>query len=248
MPRKPKVVIIGAGIGGLTAAASLLRFGIDVEVYEQASQLGEVGAGLQIGPNAVRVIKALGLEERLLETASEPTNMVSLNWNDASLRFREPLRSIAEQEYGARYLTAHRADLHQLLLSLRSGLVDSFECGVCRCVFGRVGRDGVVCRRPPRSNATFWSAPTASIRPCAANCSATSRPDSPIRFAGATMVPMEIVPTRIGPGGSVTLQHGEYSGWIGPTGHVICYPIRGGKFLQHFCGPGVRISGSMNPG
>ena len=117
MPRKPKVVIIGAGIGGLTAAASLLRFGIDVEVYEQASQLGEVGAGLQIGPNAVRVIRALGLEERLLQTASEPTNMVSLNWNDASLRFREPLQSIAEQEYGARYLTAHRADLHQLLLS-----------------------------------------------------------------------------------------------------------------------------------
>src|SRR5580704_17285946 len=96
MPSKPKVVIIGAGIGGLTAAASLLRFGIDVEVYEQASQLGEVGAGLQIGPYAVRVIKALGLEERLLKTASEPTNMVSLNSNDDSLRFREPLRSSAE--------------------------------------------------------------------------------------------------------------------------------------------------------
>ena len=47
---------------------------------------------------------------------------------------------------------------------------------------------------------------------------------------------MEIVPTRIGPGGSVTLQHGEYSGWIGPTGHVICYPIRGGKFLNIFAG------------
>jgi salicylate hydroxylase len=64
--------------------------------------------------------------------------------------------------------------------------------------------------------------------------------DKPARFTHQicwrTMVPMEIVPTRIGPGGSVTLQHGEYSGWIGPTGHVICYPIRGGKFLNIFAG------------
>src|SRR3981081_3234555 len=95
MPRKPKVVVVEGGIGGLTAAASLLSFGLEVEVYEQAAQLGEVGAGLQIGPNAVRVIKALGLEDRLLEVASEPTNIVSLNWNDASLGFREPVRLIA---------------------------------------------------------------------------------------------------------------------------------------------------------
>ena len=184
MPRKPKVVVIGAGIGGLTAAASLLRFGIDVEVYEQASQLGEVGAGLQIGPNAVRVIKALGLEERLLETASEPTNMVSLNWNDASLRFREPLRSIAEQEYGARYLTAHRADLHQLLLSRVPASSIYLNAACVDVSSGRL--QARRCRLPTAAglNATFWSAPTASIRPCAANCSATSRPDSPIRFAG----------------------------------------------------------------
>ena len=118
MPRSLKVAVIGAGIGGLTAAAALRRFGIDVEVFEQAPQLGEVGAGLQIGPNAVKVIKALGLEDELLQTASEPTNIVSLDWKDASLRFREPLKSISQQEYGARYLTAHRADLHRLLQGL----------------------------------------------------------------------------------------------------------------------------------
>jgi salicylate hydroxylase len=57
-----KVVIVGAGIGGLTAAAALRKFGFEPEIYERAPQLGEVGAGLQLGPNAVKVLGALGLE------------------------------------------------------------------------------------------------------------------------------------------------------------------------------------------
>jgi hypothetical protein len=60
----------------------------------------------------------LGLEERLLRVASEPTNIVSLNWNDATERFREPLSTASIREHGARYPTAHRADLHVLLQGL----------------------------------------------------------------------------------------------------------------------------------
>jgi salicylate hydroxylase len=235
MPRSLKVAMIGAGIGGLTAAAALRRFGIDVEVFEQAPQLGEVGAGLQIGPNAVKVIKALGLEDELLKTASEPTNIVSLDWKDASLRFREPLKSISQQEYGARYLTAHRADLHRLLQGLvpesrvhlntsltevrttSSGAVASFanghevECDVL------VGADGIhsVVRA-----SLFGKAPARFTN----------------QICWRAQIPMDDVPTRVGPGGSVHLEHGEYSGWIGPTGHVICYPIRAGKFLNIFAG------------
>jgi salicylate hydroxylase len=235
MPRSLKVVVIGAGIGGLTAAASMRRLGMDVEVYEQAAQLGEVGAGLQIGPNAVKVIAALGLEEQLLETASEPTNIVSLNWKDASLRFREPLRAISQKTYGARYLTAHRADLHRLLqsrvpesrihLNARLTKISSMPEGVTAAFHdGRqiecdvlVGADGI------------HSVVRASLFG-----------EQPARFTNQicwrAQISMDDVPTRIGPNGSVHLQHGEYSGWIGPSGHVICYPVRSGKILNIFAG------------
>ena len=70
--RRLKVAIVGAGIGGLTAAAALHQKGFEVQVYERASQLGEVGAGLQIAPNAVKVIRALGLEAEFMKVAAEP--------------------------------------------------------------------------------------------------------------------------------------------------------------------------------
>ena len=92
-PHRPlRVAIIGAGIGGLAAAGALRRRGFEVALYERSAQLGEIGAGLQIGPNGVRVLRALGLGEELRRNAFEPINMVSLKWDDASLRFREPMK------------------------------------------------------------------------------------------------------------------------------------------------------------
>ena len=107
--------MIGAGIGGLAAAGELRERGFEVDVYERAGELGEVGAGLQLGPNAVKVLRALGIEERLLPLACEPTNIVSVAADDAHLRFREPLKAVIAAQFGAPYLTAHRADLHALL-------------------------------------------------------------------------------------------------------------------------------------
>ena len=90
MSRRPlRVVIVGAGIGGLAAAVALRQRGVEVSVYERSARLEEVGAGIQVGPNAVKVLRALGLEEELRRHAFEPTNMVSLRWDDASLRHRE---------------------------------------------------------------------------------------------------------------------------------------------------------------
>src|SRR5215475_1659272 len=109
MARKARIAVIGAGIGGLAAACALRGRGFEVHVYERA---GELGAGLQLGPNAVKVLRALGIEERLRPLACEPTNIVSVAWDDAHLRFREPLKGIAATQFGAPYLTAHRADLH----------------------------------------------------------------------------------------------------------------------------------------
>ena len=84
-----RIAIVGAGIGGMTAAAALHRLGLRADVYEQAFQLGEVGAGLQLAPNATKVLGNLGLGDAIAEVAFEPTDIVSLNWNDGALRFRE---------------------------------------------------------------------------------------------------------------------------------------------------------------
>src|SRR5437868_5815255 len=77
MSRRPlRVVIVGAGIGGLAAAVALRQRGVEVSVYERSAKLEEVGAGIQVGPNAVKVLRALGLAEELRRHAFEPTNIV----------------------------------------------------------------------------------------------------------------------------------------------------------------------------
>src|SRR6266540_5551022 len=115
--RTARIAVIGAGIGGLATACALRQRGFEVQVYERAGELGEVGAGLQLGPNAVKVLRALGIEEPLRPLAFEPANIVSVGGDDGHLRFREPLKGVAAAQFGAPYLTAHRADVHALLLA-----------------------------------------------------------------------------------------------------------------------------------
>src|SRR3954451_18177939 len=105
--RPIRIVIIGAGIGGLTAAVALRQRGFEVEVHERSAKLEEVGAGLQVGPNAVKVLYALDLKEQPHRTASEPINMLSLKWDDATLRSRAPFKETTIEKYGAPYMTAH---------------------------------------------------------------------------------------------------------------------------------------------
>src|SRR5580698_11471142 len=103
--RPLKVIIIGAGIGGLAAAIALRQRGIEVALYERSTRLEEVGAGLQIGPNGVKVLRALGLEDELMRTAFEPLSIMSITWDEGRLRFRQPLRAVAREKYGAPYMT-----------------------------------------------------------------------------------------------------------------------------------------------
>ena len=76
-----KVAIVGAGIAGLTAALALLRRNIDVEVYEQAAELREVGAGVQISPNGTKVLNSLGLRDALATISCEPDGKVVRLWS-----------------------------------------------------------------------------------------------------------------------------------------------------------------------
>ena len=223
--RRPlRVAIVGAGIGGLAAAVALRQRGFEVALYERAEKLEEVGAGLQIGPNGVKVLRALGLEDELMRNAFEPVSIMSVTWDEGRLRFRQPLKAVARQKYGAPYMTAHRADLHNLLrraagdapLHLRANCIGAdtvngtavtcFTDGTTAEADVVVGADGI----------------RSVVR---AQHFGADRPRFTEMMAWRAIVPMECVPTRVGPGGEVAIPHGEYFGWIGPNGHVICYPI-----------------------
>jgi salicylate hydroxylase len=159
--KRISVAIIGGGIGGLALALSLLRNGIDAHVYEQARALGEVGAGVQISPNASRILHRLGLAETLAASGVKPIASHQRRWDDGRTLLRARLGNLVESTFGAPYYHLHRADLLDALASalppenLHLGqrvtkLVDNgvsveatFESGTAVVTDALVGADGI---------------------------------------------------------------------------------------------------------
>jgi salicylate hydroxylase len=110
-----RAIIIGAGIGGLAAALTLRRAGLDVRVFEQAAHLGEVGAGIQISPNASRILQRLGLEQPMRRLGVQPKAVIFRRWDDGRELARQALADECERTFGAPYYHFHRADLLGLL-------------------------------------------------------------------------------------------------------------------------------------
>src|SRR5262249_23229962 len=111
----PAVAIVGAGIGGLAAALALVRRGIDVAVYEQASELRELGAGVQISANGTRVLHALGLKQALDKVQVLPAGKEIRLWNTGQRWKLFDLGMESAERYGFPYITLHRGDLHGVL-------------------------------------------------------------------------------------------------------------------------------------
>ncbi|MSO97206.1 MAG: FAD-dependent oxidoreductase [Rhodospirillaceae bacterium] len=110
-----KIILIGAGIGGLTAALALQRRGFKVTVYEQAPQLGEVGAGLTLSPNATHALESIGIGGELARLASRPSRQGVLHYRTGQILVKEQRGDLAKKQYGADYYQIHRADVHGLL-------------------------------------------------------------------------------------------------------------------------------------
>jgi 6-hydroxynicotinate 3-monooxygenase len=135
MPEQtPHIAIIGAGIGGLTAAACLRRIGIDVRIYEQARGFTRLGAGIQQAPNAVRVLYALGLEAKLLARAFQPESNDSRDYDAGELTNSLPLGQSILERHGVPYFLMHRGDLHAML-------ADTVPADVCHLDHKLVGLD-----------------------------------------------------------------------------------------------------------
>jgi 6-hydroxynicotinate 3-monooxygenase len=111
---RPTIAVVGAGLGGITAAAMLQRAGFPVTVYEQAPELARIGAGIHLGPNVMHVMRHLGLDSVMYETGLVPRSYQSREWDTGRILFDIPLAQW-HADYGMRYLILHRGDLQAIL-------------------------------------------------------------------------------------------------------------------------------------
>jgi salicylate hydroxylase len=117
-----KILIVGGGIGGMTAAACLLQAGFNVQVFEQAKALGEVGAGIQLSANPMRVMKHLGLVDKLAALGVQPSSYQFKLFDSGEVLQEIPLGKGYEAQHGVPYLSVHRADLLDVLTAAVRGL------------------------------------------------------------------------------------------------------------------------------
>jgi salicylate hydroxylase len=218
-----KVAVVGGGIGGLTAAVALRRAGFEVDVYEQAPQLTEIGGGINMGPNATRILYRLGLGAGLDHDGVPPVGSHQRRWQDGRTLQRAALNPLCEELYGAPHLTIHRADLlaaiaagfpaervhlgHRLV-SLVQGDDDAeawFENGARVKADVLVGADGI------------HSAVRAALFG-----------DEEPRFAGCVAYRGLVPAERIA---DLGLERGSQS-WVGPGAHLVHYFVSGGRLLN----------------
>jgi salicylate hydroxylase len=223
---RQRILIAGAGLGGLVAALALLRDGHDVRVFEQAATLGEVGAGVQLSANATRVLSLLGVDEAVRAIASIPAGKQVRLWNTGQAWKLFDLGQQSVAEYGSPYYTLYRPDLHAVLVeAVRSLAPESLVLGATVASFeqedhrvtlaledGRlfegdllVGADGVHSRI--RQGLFGADAPVFS------GC-----------LAWRGVIPAAKLPAH--------LREPVGTNWIGPGGHVIHYPLRRGELVN----------------
>ena len=223
------IVIAGAGVGGLTAGLALAQAGKKILILERAAEIEEIGAGLQIAPNAGRALAQLGLESELNDFGLEP-QAINIRDNNARLLARLDL-SVARQRWGAPFRLFHRADLQQLLLNkvsshpgvtietnarlenfetIKTGVTLKYEGvagGVALAALGLVGADGL----------------RSIVRDRMMNT-----PMDALSYAGS------VAWRALAPADEVyeVFRRRESNLWLLPGGHVVHYPLRDGKIIN----------------
>jgi salicylate hydroxylase len=223
-----KILIAGAGIGGLTAALACLKRGIDVEVYEQASELREVGAGLQLSANGSRVLYELGLEAELKRLSCEATGKEIRLWNSGETWKLFDLGAESLARYGYPYFTVYRPDLHRILIdAVRAIKPDAIHLNA-RCLGFDQDVNGVVMHlenRPVRGDVLIGADGVHSqIRQ---SLFGQDSPEFTGLLAWRGVIPMERLPQH--------LHRKVGTNWVGPGGHVVHYALSAGR-LMNFVG------------
>ena len=115
MPSDLRIAIIGAGLGGTVAGALLQQHGHTVRIFEQAPVATRLGAGITLGPNVFKVLREIGVEQRMLGIGIRPVTWLSRQWDTGRVMFDYPMRDAFEAEFGACYMLIHRGDFHTIL-------------------------------------------------------------------------------------------------------------------------------------
>jgi salicylate hydroxylase len=220
-----QAIVVGAGIGGLTAALALRAAGLEVAVYEQADALREVGAGIQLAPNATRLLHRLGLADALARVGVRPDAIEHKRWQDGRVLLRQPLGETCERTFGAPYYHLYRPDLLEVLAAALPA--DVVRLGH-RCV--DVAQDEDAATLTFDSGATARAAVVIGADGIHSIIRALLLgPESP-RFSGSIAY-RGLVPA----GRLVHLGLPRYSnGWLGPGRHFVHYYVGAGARLVNF--------------
>ena len=223
-----KILIAGGGIGGLAAALALLKRGFDVEVYEQASALKEVGAGLQLSANCNRALYQLGLGEELERLSCEATGKEIRLWSSGDTWKLFDLGPQSVARYGYPYFTVYRPDLLAVLAAgVRAEKPDAIRLGARSLGFLQ-DADGVTLLLEAgavRGDVLIGADGVhSSIRQ---GLFGADRPQFTGLMAWRGVIPMERLPER--------MRRMVGTNWVGPGGHIVHYPLRAGQ-LMNFVG------------
>jgi salicylate hydroxylase len=221
-----RILIAGGGLGGLTAGLALLKKGFNVRILEQAAQLKEVGAGIQLSPNCNHVLFKLGLEPEFMKLASEPQGKIVRLWNTGQTWNLFDLGSVSRKLYGYPYLTAHRADLHQTLANaVRREDPDAIVLGAKMIAFDQHA-DGVTVRT--EDGRSFEGDVLVGADGVHSLVRETLFGADKPRFSGIVawrgVIEAATLPTQ--------LQRPLGVNWVGPGAHVIHYPLRANKLVN----------------
>jgi salicylate hydroxylase len=223
---KHKILISGAGLGGLAAASFLMKEGHDVEVYEQAARLEEVGAGIQISANGMHALRALGLEQTITKAGVRPEAYVFRLHDTGEIIQRFPLSDEHERLHGAPYTQLHRADFHALLAASARAIKPDVV---------RLNRRVIGFSETANSVTLNFADGTSAHGDLLIGADGLKSVirhqiagEVPASYTGDVAwrltVPVERLPKNF--------LEPVMSVFMGPGGHVVCYYVRGGALLN----------------